>query len=53
MNFEQRFYGGSRINNDGIFSTTDDEEDFKIHKIDINHSNSEKIDFYRSKDIEE
>ena len=30
-----------------------DEEDFKIHKIDINHSNSEKIDFYRSKDIEE
>lgn len=35
MNFEQRFYGGSRINNDGIFSTTDDEEDFKnpINKI--------------------
>ena len=30
-----------------------DEEDFKIHKIDINNSNSEKIDFYRSKDIEE
>lgn len=29
MNFEQRFYGGSRISNDGIFSTTDDEEDFK------------------------
>ena len=35
MNFEQRFYKGSRINNDGIFSTTDDEEDFKnpINKI--------------------
>lgn len=30
-----------------------DEDDFKIHKIDINYSNSEKIDFYRTKDIEE
>lgn len=28
MNFEQRFYQGNWINNDGIFSTSDDKEDF-------------------------
>ena len=28
MNFEQRFYQGDWINNDGIFSTSDDKEDF-------------------------
>ncbi len=28
MNFEQRFYQNNWINNDGIFSTSDDKEDF-------------------------